>query len=150
MKIAIHLEPAQGALGGAELSAATLAHALAAEHQVRIVHHRQDMTGETLGAFSALDLSRIDVEAAEPSPGDAWSCSTTSNPLVRFRKARAWQAGLSRGSDLFINFTHGVPPFCHARRGILIVLFPLYRRLSTWPRTDAGTTPAWKLSLIHI
>ncbi len=144
MKIALYSEPSQGALGGAELSVAILANALAADHDVRLLHHRPEMTAAALGAFASVDLSRVETVYAPPSPADAWSCSATSNPLARFRQARAWQAELSRGSDLFINFTHGVPPFCHARAGILIVLFPLFRRPEMWPWADAGATSGWK------
>jgi glycosyltransferase involved in cell wall biosynthesis len=35
---------------------------------------------------------------------------------------------LSEPYDLFINFTHGFPPFCHAPRGVLVVLFPFHER----------------------
>jgi len=52
------------------------------------------------------------------------------SPTARFKQARDWRAALSEPYELFINFTHGVPPFCHAARGLLMVLFPLHERPS--------------------
>lgn len=141
MNITIHCEPSGGAaIGGAELSVATLAHALSDTNDVRLVHHRARLTAATLAAFSSLDLSRVDVEYVPLPATTAWSCSASRNPLTRYREASAWQAELSADADVFITFTHGIPPFCHARRGILVVLFPLFRRWSSWPWIDEGPT----------
>ena len=144
MRITIHCEPSGGhALGGAELSVAVLAHALAADHDVRIVQHRAGVDSVRLGQFAALDLSRVDTRFVPP-PHDAWIGGGGRNPIARYREAHAWQAALSRDADVFITFTHGVPPFCHARSGILVVLFPLFRRHEEWPWTDAGPTSPLK------
>jgi glycosyltransferase involved in cell wall biosynthesis len=143
VKITIHSEPAEGALGGAERSVATLAHALAADHDVEIVHHRPDLSAKKLGMFASLDLRPVRFRHV-PWPDTSWSHCTSSNPITRFRAAKAWQAGLSDAADLFVTFTHGVPPFCHANAGILVVLFPVFERQALWPWADAGPTSAWK------
>jgi glycosyltransferase involved in cell wall biosynthesis len=60
--------------------------------------------------------------------------------LVRWKTARRWRADVSRGYDLFVNLTHQMPPFSHARRSVLFVLFPFLRR-EGWPWCDAPSHP---------
>ncbi|HKG20809.1 MAG TPA: glycosyltransferase family 4 protein [Blastocatellia bacterium] len=124
MKVGIYNEPG-GGIGGSEISVAVLAEALSGRHQVEIVHHKPYMNLERLSEVSETDLSRVRMRyvAAEP-----YSFGSAREPWRRYREARGWQAGLSKPYDLFINFTHGYPPFCHAPRGALIVLFPLHER----------------------
>ncbi len=135
MKVGIYNEPPEGGIGGAEVSAAVLAEALAARHQVEIVHHKPEMSRERLAQLSATDLSAVRMRcvAAVPYPfGDALS------PLRRYREAREWQAELSAPYDLFVNFTHGFPPFCHAPKGVLAVLFPFHERPRLWVEARAA------------
>jgi len=132
MKIGIYLQPSGRPLvpGGAERCAATLAAALAERHDVDLVHHPPAIDLAHLGAFCGLDLSRVKSRCVE---SDDPSQFRTSNPWVRYREARAWNAALSAPYDLFVAFTHALPPFCHARRGALRILFPLVDRQSLWP-----------------
>jgi glycosyltransferase involved in cell wall biosynthesis len=124
VRVGIYNEP-PGGIGGSEISVAVLAEALAKRHQVEIVHHKSNMTRERLAEISETDLSRVRMRyvAAEP-----FSFGSARDPWRRYRQARRWQAGLSEPYDLFINFTHGYPPFCHAPRGALVVLFPFHER----------------------
>jgi glycosyltransferase involved in cell wall biosynthesis len=43
---------------------------------------------------------------------------------------------LSAGYDAFVAFVHGVPPFCHAKRSMLVVLFPVDS--PPWPPAARG------------
>jgi len=136
LKVGIYNEPSEGGIGGAETSVAVLAEALAARHQVEIVHHKSEMGRERLAQLSATDLSAVRMRcvAAAPYPfGDALS------PLRRYREAREWQAELSAPYDLFVAFTHGFPPFCHAPKGVLAVLFPFHERPRLWVEARAAT-----------
>jgi hypothetical protein len=139
LKVGIYNEPPEGGIGGAEVSVAVLAEALAAGHQVEIVHHKPEMSRERLAQLSATDLSAVSMRcvAAVPYPfGDALS------PLRRYQEAREWQAELSTPYDLFVNFTHGFPPFCTAPKGVLVVLFPFHERPRLWVEAKAATGSA--------
>jgi glycosyltransferase involved in cell wall biosynthesis len=99
-----------------------LAEALARNnHQIDLVHHKPYLTRERLAEISGTDLKdvRLRLVAVEP-----YSFGSSHNPLRRYKQAINWQRALSEPYDLFINFTHGLPPFCHAGLGALVVLFP--------------------------
>jgi len=121
LRIGIYNEPAQGGIGGSEISVAVLAEGLALDNEVEIVHHKEYLTKERLAEISGTDLSTIGMRYVVPEP---YSFGRTHNPLRRYGDARKWHRQLSEPYDLFINFTHGYPPFCHAPKGSLIVLFP--------------------------
>jgi L-malate glycosyltransferase len=125
LRAGIYNEPPDGGIGGSEVSAAVLAEALAGRHQVEIVHHKPYMNLQRLAQISETDLGAVRMRyvAAEP-----YSFGSAQIPWRRYREARAWQSTLSEGYDLFINFTHGYPPFCHAQKGVLAVLFPFHER----------------------
>ena len=122
MKVGIYNEPSGGGIGGAESTSAILAEALSAAHQVEIIHHRGALCLENLREVSGTRLDGVGLRYVAPEP---YSFGSSHLPWRRYRDARAWRASLSEPYDLFINVTHGVPPFCHARRGALIVLFPI-------------------------
>ena len=132
MKIGIYLQLSGRPLvpGGAERCAATLAAALAVRHDVDFVHHPPAIDLAHFGAFCGLDLSRVKSRCVESEDSPQLS---TSNPWVRYREARAWNAPISAPYDLFVAVTPSVPPFCHARRGALRITFPLVDRQSLWP-----------------
>jgi glycosyltransferase involved in cell wall biosynthesis len=119
--VGIYNEPAGHGVGGSESLVALVAESLARAHAVEIVHHIEGLTAEKMAAVSGADLSRVSTRFVErdyePTPYHA-------NPLARYRAARAWHAALSAPYDLFVATLHDLPPFCHARRGALIVLFP--------------------------
>lgn len=125
MKIGIYNQPTTGDIGGSEQCTAVLAGALAQRgHAVAIVHHREWLTGEALAAYCGVDLASVQMRYVpfEPLP------HKTRNLRRWYRDALKWQQELSLPYDAFVNITHGVPPFCHARRGVLYVLFPFYDR----------------------
>jgi glycosyltransferase involved in cell wall biosynthesis len=134
-------EPSQGGIGGSEISVAVLAEALSRTCEVEIVHHRRSLTGEQLAALSGTSLSRVRLRYVAPDP---YSFGSSHNPLRRYDAARSWQADLSKPYDLFINFTHGIPPFCQAPRGVLMVLFPLDELpYAQAPEHTSSVAPLW-------
>lgn len=125
MKIVLYIEHGNGnGVGGAELMMAYLASEWSREHDVSLVHHRPPLTRARLSAFTNDDLSRVAIRY-EPRQPDS---PAYGNPWRRYRAARDWHRSLSEGADLFVACTHWLPPFCHARRGALLVLFPFYVR----------------------
>lgn len=121
MKIGIYNEPGGHGIGGAENVVAVLASLLAAEHEVEIVHHVEALRIETLAQSSGADLNGVRLRYVER---DRHTNPYHRNPFLRYQAARAWHATLSRPYDLFVATLHDIPPFCHARDGALIILFP--------------------------
>lgn len=122
MKIGIHNVPCDGGLGGSEVSVAVLAGALAKDHEVEILHHRPAMTLDHLSQFANVELRNVRLRIPHPPvPG-----RRTGNFWSRYQAERKEDAELSKVYDIFITFTHEVPPFCAAPTGVLAVLFPLY------------------------
>jgi glycosyltransferase involved in cell wall biosynthesis len=124
-----------GGVGGAEISVARLAEAVANSHDVEIIHHRTILTRERLSAYSGADLTGVRVRYVEPEP---YSFGTSHIPWRRYAEARRWRASLSAPYDLFVSFVHGVPAFCHAPRGVLAVLFP--SEVAIWRDESAATS----------
>jgi L-malate glycosyltransferase len=124
-KIGIYNEPSGGAAGGSEFLVAVLAEALSVKHQVEIVHHRANLDAITLANMSGTNLSGV---ATRYVPPEHYSVDWSKPLWQRYRKARLWQSELSRSYDVFISALHGLPPFCHAPNGVLLVLFPIYRK----------------------
>jgi glycosyltransferase involved in cell wall biosynthesis len=139
LKIALYIEHGVGnGVGGAELMMAYLASAWSAQHDVDLVHHRPPLTKERLSAFCADDLSRVQIRAIPREPDSA----AFLNPLRRYRAAQDWHRAASDGYDLFVNCTHWLPTFSHAKASALLVLFPFYVRPEDSP--EMRTLPAWK------
>jgi len=141
MKIGIYNEPRDGGIGGSEISVAVLAEALANQHDVEIIHHKSYLTRERLAEISGTDLSGVQLRE---TPGEVYSFGTGRFPLERYRQARSWHASLTEPYDLFINFTHGIPPFCHSAVGALVVLFPfaLHPRSAVLRETGSINDPS--------
>jgi glycosyltransferase involved in cell wall biosynthesis len=131
MKIGMYIEPGNTSFGGADFLIAVAAQALRGNHQVEIIHHREWMTAAKLSNFFQLDLDGISLRYCPPSKV-GWLALTTRWWRLRAEQ-KAWNAHLSAPYDLFINSTHGIPPFCHAPRGVLYVLFPTFNRSAEWP-----------------
>ena len=142
MKIGIYIEAQGVTIGGSELSVAVLAEALSRSHQVEIVHQKSAFDKNELATHCGTDLSCVTLRhvAAEPQ-----FIGYSSLPWRCYQKAQQWHASLSEPYDLFINFTHGLPPFCHAAKGVLMVLFPWFNRRSTWPWEVDGSSPRKRL-----
>jgi glycosyltransferase involved in cell wall biosynthesis len=125
VKIGLYIGDGTGdGVGGAELMMGCLASAWSRCHDVTLVHHRPALTRERFEAFSNEDYGRVRFRCVprEEEP------SETPDLVQRFRRARAWHRSISAGYDLFVNCGHWMPPFCHAKAGLLVVLFPFYIR----------------------
>jgi len=127
VKIGIYNEPTRGGIGGSEISVAVLAEALAARNEVEIIHHKAYLTRRNLAEVSGTDLEAVRMRLVGE---EQYEFGSVHSPAARFRQARNWRAAFSEPYDMFINFTHGVPPFCHAPTGMLMVLFPFHERPS--------------------
>jgi glycosyltransferase involved in cell wall biosynthesis len=149
MKISIYNEQDVGDVGGSEFCMAVLAEALSGSHGVDLVNHTSTSGfKDKLAKFMGTDLSAVRHRYIESEynphagPESGWfhverkSATYSRNPWRRYQQARAWHAGASDHYDLFINFAHFMPPFCHARKGVLVVLFPRHDYLDTEPLVD--------------
>ncbi len=139
MKIGLYIEHGIGdGVGGAELAIAFLASAWSQVHDVDLIHHRPPLTKERLSRFTPDDLSRVTIRCL-PREGEA---GMSRNLFRRFRNARDWHRNVSEGYDVFVNCTHWLPCFCHAKVGLLWVLFPIYVRPEL--SDEVRRLPAWK------
>jgi glycosyltransferase involved in cell wall biosynthesis len=119
--VGIYSEPVGLGIGGSENVVACLAEAFAREHTVEIVHHIPTLSAEQLAESSGANLSGVRTRFVERAAGAIYYYR---NPLRRYAVARAWHANLSAPYDLFVATMHDNPPFCHAKHGALIILFP--------------------------
>ena len=129
MKLGIYNDLTVHTLGGAEYAVAVLAEDLKRGHSVEIVNHCPTMSVEELAEFAGADLDGVQMRHV---PYSRQPYGGGRNLFRRYRHERNWQADLSVPYDLFINFAHWIPPFCHAPVGVLIVLFPLFVPPEIW------------------
>ncbi|MDB5311373.1 MAG: glycosyltransferase family 1 protein [Gemmataceae bacterium] len=143
MKVGIYQEPRGPAIGGGEYVLAVLAQAVrAAGHEVDVVHHCPDLTVGRVADFFRMDLTGVGERRLSP-PGP-WAAPAA--PAWRLRAAmRGWAKDASEPYDLFVCVTHKPPPFCHARAGLLYVLFPTFDRWANWPW---NVRPGWGLGAV--
>jgi glycosyltransferase involved in cell wall biosynthesis len=136
VKIGIYNESSSGGIGGSEISVAVLAEALKDGHHVEIIHNKESLSLDVLAAISGTNLDDVRMRHVEYEP---YSFGNSHNPFKRYHKARAWQAALSEPYDLFINFTHNIPPFCYAAKGALLILFPLDEAMHVQLRAEGAS-----------
>lgn len=141
LKVSIYHDPTGGGIGGSQTVVALLAEALAREHEVDLFHRIPTLTARELAAGAGVDLDGVTLRYVEAGGEEARPRS--SNPLAHYAEASRDRAGLSEGYDLFVAVVHDAPPFCHARRGALIVLFPT----PTAPYVRHGGGTDWPLAL---
>ena len=122
LRISIYIEAADSAIGGLQLVAATLAEALAKNHQVDLFHRIPSLTVEKLATTSRTDLTGVQLHYVNTP--DNRSEISRRNPVSHYRSSKNFLADLSKGYDVFVAIMHDVPPFSHAKKSALIVLFP--------------------------
>lgn len=120
MRIGIYNATASG-LGGAGQSVAVLAEGLNHLHRVDIISHNPSLTIKQLADYSGTSLESVQLRYTEQA-SNAFESHSNSQSLKQ--RLRDWSKILSEPYDIFITFTHGLPPFCHAPKGILMTLFP--------------------------
>ena len=123
LRISIYNEPAGSGIGGSEFVAALLAEALAKVHQVDFYHRIPSLTLAKLAVNSGTRLDKVRLHYVHKP--DSQPQVSRRRPLIYYRELQKIQAELSAGYDIFVAITHDVPPFSHAGKGALIVLFPL-------------------------
>ena len=142
MKIGIYrefLENASG-LGGAEFIVAALAEAFEEQHDVEVIHNLTPLTPEGIEAFFGIKLQRTRFRFEDGiALGRPATMHRSRLPWMKCREAVNWNSHLSDSYDLFICLTHFLPPFCHARTGLLLVLFPAFDRSLCWPWKEASS-----------
>ena len=121
LRISIYNDPPGSGIGGSELVAAQLAELLAVDHHVDLFHRIPSLRLEQFAQNSGTNLSGVRLRYVETN---GLPPQISRNPRQRYRHSREWLAELSDSYDLFVAIMHGVPPFCHADKGALIVLFP--------------------------
>lgn len=140
LKVSIYHDPTGGSLGGSQMVAALLAEALAKGNEVDLFHRIPGLKVEELAAGAGVDLTGVRLRYVETSGEEDFA---SRNPLRHYAAASRRHAELSEGYDLFVAIAHDMPPFCHARRGALIVLFPT----PTAPYVRHGGSVDWPLAL---
>jgi L-malate glycosyltransferase len=149
LKISIYQDPTGGGIagiggiGGAQTVAALLAEALAKGNQVDLFHRLPGLTARELGAATGADLEGVNLRYLET--GGEVGPQPRRNPFKHYAALNRRHAELSEGYDLFVAIVHDVPPFCHAARGALIVLFPT----PTAPYVRHGGGMNWPAALRH-
>src|SRR5437773_11899636 len=129
MKVGIDSRSTRSEVCADNLNTAVLAESMAPIHKVEIIQHNTSLTRQELGGFAGVDLNQVRLLCVERKKNPF---GHSMAPWSRYRDARAWSSDLSAPYDLFINFTHLMPAFCHAPRGILVVLFPWFDRHAVW------------------
>lgn len=124
MKIGIHNQCEGAGIGGSEVCVGVLAAALSHAHQVEVLHHRPQMSREALEAISGMDLRRVSIRCVKNDPEP----EKTINLWKHYRQKVRYNAHLSEPYDLFVTFVQRPPPFCHARHGLAVILFPHFRQ----------------------
>ena len=140
MKISIYIEPAGSGIGGAEFVGALLSEALAKDHQVDLFHRIPSLTIDKLAANSGTNLQNVQLRYIDVANGQQ---QTSRSPLNHYRDSQNFLAELSESYDVFVPIMHGVPPFSHAKKGALILLFPT----PTAPYVKPEGGPDFKLAL---
>ena len=99
--------------------AASLAEALAKDHQVDLFHRVPSLTVEELATHSGTNLNNVRLHYV-----DSQISEPRQNPLSHYRDSRNYLAEISTGYDVFVAILHAVPPFSYAKKNALMVLFP--------------------------
>jgi glycosyltransferase involved in cell wall biosynthesis len=130
VRICIHNQPHVPNLGGSEFCVAVLAEHLGKQHDIDILHEKEEMSLESLEKFYGRPLPRVRVlkvplrAADQSAPKWAWQKHSQEKRHV---------AGWMEGYDLVVSFVHGPPPICMAPAGMMVVLFPLGEMPDNWP-----------------
>jgi glycosyltransferase involved in cell wall biosynthesis len=124
VKIGLYNQPSVGGINGVENCVVTLAQAFSDEHEVEIVHHARDRTTERLEEFYGVSLDQVVLRSLPRERR-----LRPRNPVRRYRNVRDWLRAASEPYDLFMPVCASMPPYCHAPKGALIVVFPLDKRI---------------------
>lgn len=123
------------ALGGAEFVMAVLAEAFENDHDVEILGDNPVFRPDQIAETFDIHLTRTRFRPYDPGTRPA----PVRTPWGLYRHAAEWMADASRGYDHFLCITHGIPPFCYVRSGLLLILFPYPDDSELWPWHESLT-----------
>lgn len=129
MKVGLYNGAGAWGLGGCEYAIAVLADHWRTAHDVEIVVENPNFSLDALAAFSGVPLDGVRRRVYQCPP---FVRPDSTLPWRQRATAAGWNEAASAGYDLFVCFTHDVPPFCHARCGVLWLMFPWRHRRDTW------------------
>ena len=136
MKIGIY-QTYWGRVGGGQRYIAVVAEVLAREHDVEIVHHAEGFEPSQVEEPMQVNLSEVGFRYVPPIERPNWA---TNDPIKRLRLEREVGREISERYDLFIDSSDIPPFFNHARRGALLIHFPLV----TFEEYHGRTSEAWR------
>jgi glycosyltransferase involved in cell wall biosynthesis len=122
-------------LGGAQLVAGYLASLLARSYAVDLIGEWKEFGLERIAGAFSLDLSGVRqrrFEAVSAGFGIPGECG----PFRQIARSRE----LTKPYELFIYCGQGVPPFCHARHGLIYCHFPN----EALPAIEVEQTASWQ------
>ncbi len=114
------LDHTGSSLGGGQLVAGHLATILSRHYHVELIHDGKVYSLGTIASAFGLDLSKVKERIIAGLP-DGFGIPGGHPFFQQIRTARI----LTRPYDLFIYCGLGVPPFCHAGRGLVYCHFPV-------------------------
>jgi glycosyltransferase involved in cell wall biosynthesis len=153
MRIGI-LDHTGASLGGGTLVAAHLASLLSRTYSVDLIRDWSGFSPNQLSSVFSLDLARVNVRSCE----DMWESFAVPGRYSLPQQIQRSRA-LTAPYDLFVYAGHWVPPFCHAKHGLIYCHFPIdlpgtielpkderwaqRNNLDRWVRTQ-GYRQAWR------
>jgi L-malate glycosyltransferase len=136
MKVCLHVQPRSRSLGGCEVLVAHVAAMLKERHRVEVAHHREELDLARLAAFAGVALDGVTARCIERRP--TYFATSSNHPVAMYREPRRWGREVAGDADVFMTFTHELPPFNPARFGVLVLLFPMSSPFETWPLADVN------------
>ncbi len=140
MKIGLYQQSPASAIGGVELLLALAADAHQRDNDVEIIHSSATLSAAAVSSAFHLELDRVRFRRVPPFAPPAGL-----SPLQRYRWLIHWERNLSGCYDVFVAFSHGPPPRCHAGRGVLHVEFPLQPLASFGNHTISPARPVTRV-----
>jgi glycosyltransferase involved in cell wall biosynthesis len=136
----VYSESPSAGPGGSERCVWEAARVLAERGSVRVAHHKPPGAMEETARYFGVEVSdSVAVRYFHPEEDPS---AEGGSLLSRWRRAGAWRTNFTSDTDVFVGFLHAKPPFCRARRGVLVVLFPTFDPRAVW-NGEAG--PARRL-----
>jgi len=136
MKIGLYIAY-WGGVGGGQRFLSVVAEVLSRQHSVEIIHHCHGFDPANVEEPMQVDLSRVHFRYIPNITRPNWA---TNNPLRRLKLEREVGKEVSAPYDLYVD-TSDIPPlFNHARRGALLVNFPLV----TFEEYHGHNTANWR------
>ena len=136
----VYSEATSAGPGGSERCVWEAARVLAERGSVRVAHHKPLGAMEETARYFGVEVpDSVNVRYFEPEKDSA---DQGESMLTRWRRAKTWRTDSTSDTNVFVGFFHAKPPFCRARRGVLVVLFPTFDPRALW---NGEASPARRL-----